>query len=118
MTQQQQNALGSFLEGVAVPGNWLTGSQTFRSVLRTISGMFLFMQRVSTLFGGNPLTSGISLNTQWRNVPANLQAAIETAAAEWGYTGSIAANTTMRNLLKQFADLWGAKPIYMGLAEL
>jgi hypothetical protein len=118
MSQQEQNALGAFLEGFAIPGSWLTGTQTARTVLRTITGMFLFMQRVSALYGDSPLNAGISLNTQWRNVPAALQEAILGAASEWGFTGTLENNLSVRNMLKQFADLWGEKPVHMGAATL
>jgi hypothetical protein len=120
MTQQQQSTLTTFLETKVIPAQWLSGTQTFRSVLRTITGVFLYIQRISGILGVDPMTiSGVTLNTQYRNLPADFSAALSQAASDLDYDFSgVRNNTTLRNILKSMADQWGARPIYMGMATL
>lgn len=116
MPQGEQTALTSFLEADFVPAtNWLTGVLTYRQVLRTVTAMCLFMQRLSYGPEGNPMNWGITLNTQWRNLSAARKTAITSAFTSLGYSTSfIGNNTTMRQLIKNAADQWGAKPIAFG----
>jgi hypothetical protein len=120
MTQQNQNDLISFLEAKIIPAQWLSGAQTFRSVLRTIAGMFLYIQNISGILNVDPTTiEGVALNTQYRNLPATFSAALAQAASNLGYDFSgIRNNTTLRNVLKLMSDQWGTRPIYMCFTTL
>lgn len=119
MSQSEQITLTNLLETAQVPAQWLSGQQTYRSVLRTLTGMFLYMQRVSAILGVDPTTLGVALNTQWRNLPPALQTALQQAAVDLGYDfGGVNNNTTLRNVLKAMADQWGTRPIYLGMATL
>jgi hypothetical protein len=120
MPQGEQAALTTFLEGVRVPAQWLSGQQTYRSVLRTISGVFLYIQRVSAIMGVDPTTiPGVTFNTQYNKLPAALHDALAQAAADLGYSFSgVSANTTLRNLFKAMADQWGTRQILMGFVTL
>ena len=113
------NTLQSYLEVNGIPGDWTSPSQTWRITLRTITSMFLYMQRLRGVSGQNPLEWGYTLNTQWRNVTAIHKAGIVDAATSLGYdTGFMKNNTLIRAIIKTFADAWGAQPIYFGFVTL
>ena len=115
----ERNQLGNFLEGVAIPSNWIQPTETNRTALRTITGMFLFMQRLTAITNQNPLTAGLTLNTQYQNLPALWGDAITQAAADLGYDISwLTGNMTVRQFLKRFAEEWGLRPIYFGFTTL
>lgn len=118
--QSSVATLQAYLEAHAVPGDWTSPSETWRSTLRTITGMFLYMQRLTAMTGNvSPLDWGYTLNTQWRNVEAEHQDAIVASAASLGYdTSFIGNNTLLRAIIKAFADVWGAAPIYFGFVTL
>jgi len=111
--QANVSTLQSYLEARAVPGDWTSPSITWRETLRTISGMFLFMQRFRVISGGqSPLDWGITLNTQWRSLTTEQQSIMLATAISMGYdTAFITDNTLMRAILKEFADAWGDSPI-------
>jgi len=117
MTSQERSAVSSYLEAQFIPANWLSPSDTRRTALRTTTGMYLYMQRL-TAIAGNPLTWGITLNTQYRNLTTEQQTALEEAATTLGYTWDVAPTDTIRNILKAMADQWGDAPIYFGFTTL
>jgi hypothetical protein len=119
MTSAQRSTLEAFLEAVAVPGDWITAQDSFRTALRTVTGMFMFMQRLTALAGSNPLNWGITLNTQWRNLSAQQQSWITDAFMSLGYSAAfITNNTQVRRIIKAASEQWGARPIYFGFVEL
>lgn len=119
LTAAQVNAAQAFLEGVGIPANWISTADTPRGVLRVLSGLFLFVQRVTALLGQPITLTPAALNLQVRNVPAETRAALAQAAAELGYDYAwVTANTTMRAVLKGMADAWGDRPILMGFVTL
>lgn len=101
-----------FLEAFNIPANWITGGQTWRSLLRTVTGMFLYVQRVTAIVGETLDFQAVPLNAQINDFPQVWQTALAQAAADMGfdYTG-ITGATTVRILLKTMADAWGARPI-------
>ena len=118
LSQGERSALTSYLEAQFVPANWILPSDTRREALRTITGMYLYMQRLTTTIAGNPLEWGITLNTQYRNMTPAHQVALETAAISLGYTWNVAATDTIRNILKAMSDAWGDQPIHFGFTTL
>ena len=120
MTQGEQATLTTFLEGTNVPAQWLAGQQTNREVLRIITAMFLYIQRMTAILGYVPgPEQGYALNTQYQNMQADVQAAILQAASDLGYSvTNVKANTTLRLILKDMSDQWGTKPILFGFVEL
>jgi len=62
--------------------------------------------------------AGITLNTQYRNIPTALHDALLQAATELGYTWDVANNTQVRRIFKLMADQWGVQPILFGIATL
>lgn len=119
MPQADMTSLTNFLEIAFVPAtNWLNGSLTYRAVLRTITAMFIYMQGLTSI-AGSPLDWGITLNTRFRNLSLVYQTAIRQTFTNLGFDSSfITDNSTIRQILKSAADLWGSKPIYFGFATL
>lgn len=117
MTAQERSDLTTYLEAQFVPAQWLA-SDTWRQATRTITGMYLFFQCTTARTGQNPLDAGLTLNTQFQNLPVLWQTAINDCYTALGYTVNYSANTSLRNLLKGAADQWGARPILFGFAEL
>lgn len=120
MPQIEQNNLSSFLETIKIPGQWLSGTQTYRTVLRIITGVFLYIQRVCGIIRIDPTTvPGVTLNSQYQDLDLTLQSALNQAAIDLGYDFSgVSGNTTLRSLLKNMADQWGTRPIYIGITIL
>lgn len=118
MTVTERSAANTFFETVGIPGDWLAQGDTFRSVLRTVTQMFLYIICVTALMG-YPVdpTAGLTLNTQYRNIPNPLHDALHTGATSLGYTWAIANNDQIRKIWKLMADQWGSTPIDMGLGQ-
>ena len=113
------NQLETYLEGAYIAADWLSPSETWHEALRTVTGMFLFMQRLTAITGNSPLEWGVTLNTQFRNLDQVYQDAITQAFTDLGYDDSvIRTNWTLRVLLKNAADQWGEKPILFGFTTL
>lgn len=119
MTAQQRGELNTYLEAHALPGDWLTPQDTFRSALRTITAMMLYLQRVLAILGypANPL-AGLSLNTRYGQLTTAYQQAMSQAASELGYAWDVVANDQLRKIWKMMADQFGAAPIYFGFVTL
>lgn len=109
------NAFQAALETITIPANWLTPTDTWRSALRTILGMFATAGKYAALTGTSILASGITLNMQVRNFPAPTRAALAQVAADMGYPwADVRDNWTARTLLKWFADQWPAQSFKFG----
>ena len=119
MTLAERSTMNTYLEAHAIPGDWLAAGDTFRSALRTVTAMMLYLQRVLAIIGypADPF-AGITLNTQYRNIPTALHDALLQAATELGYTWDVANNTQVRRIFKLMADQWGVQPILFGIATL
>jgi hypothetical protein len=119
MTAGAVNTAKAFLENWNIPAGWINTGVTYRSVLRTITSMFLFMQRVTAILGHTVDVGTISLSTQVRNIPVDIRNALAQAASEMGYNYSaVTGTTTLRTVLKAMADAWGSQPIYFGFVTL
>lgn len=113
------STLEAAMESAYIAADWLNPAETWRQALRTVTGMFLFMQRLTAITGNTPLDWGVTLNTQFRNLDQVYQDAITQAFNDLDYDASvIRTNWTLRILLKNAADQWGEKPIYFGISIL
>ena len=119
LTPSRRSALQTYLEGAFIPADWIGPSDTERTALRTITGMFLFMQRLTAILPQPIQEYVFGLNTQFINLDPVLQAAIDEAILTLGYDNSeLKDNWTVRILLKNMADQWGTKPIHFGFTVL
>lgn len=113
------SALEAVLEATYIPAQWLSPSETWRDAIRTVTAMFLLMQRLTGITGSNPLEWGVTLNTQFRNLEQQYQDAIAEAFDTLNYdSGAIRDNWTLRVILKTAADNWGDSPIIFGFTTL
>lgn len=119
MTQAQRSALNTYLEAHAIPGDWLKNGDTFRSTLRIITAMFLYLQRVLAILGypTDPL-AGLTLNTRYGQLTTAYQQALSQAASELGYAWGVVANDQIRKIWKMMAYQWANAPIYFGFVTL
>jgi len=115
MTLAERQALNTYLETHAIPGDWLSPNTTFRENLRTITCMMRYIQRVLGILGypTDPLT-GLTLNTQYQNIPNPMHDAMQQAAVEKGYTWNVAPQDQIRKIFKDMSDQWANTPTYFG----
>jgi len=112
------NVVRDALEGLHIPGNWVTTSHTYRQVTRTVALFFDFMQRVQGLTTER-LFSGRALSATWGSLPAGVKQVLRDAATAGGLDYSfVTSSTTIREILLNFAGQWGSKTILIGGVEL
>lgn len=102
------------LENRNLPGSWVQGTDTWRTIVHTVGGCFLFFQRCNGL-GLSALFSGaVTLGTRWNQLPAATRQTLLDAATSFGYdTSQLSGATTLRTILKALADQWGSTPIHL-----
>jgi len=115
----ERQAANAYFEAHGIPGDWLSSGDTGRSILCVVTSLFLYLQRVLGLlnYPVDPY-AGLSLNTQYRNIPIPLHDAMQQGAISLGYTWAVNDNDQIRKIFKQMADQWGTTPILFGLATL
>jgi len=119
MTLVNRQAMNTYLEAHGIPGDWLKQGDTFRMALRTITAMFLYLQRVLAILGypADPF-AGLTLNTRYGQLTTTYQDTLEQAANSLGFTWDVAANDQIRKIWKLMADQWGSQPFYFGFVVL
>jgi hypothetical protein len=119
MTLANRQALNTYLEAHAIPGDWLKQGDTFRLAIRTVTCMMLYLQRVLGIIG-YPIDpfAGLTLNTKYANIPNPLHDALHTAATSLGYTWNVGNNDQIRKIWKDMSDQWGNTPILFGFVTL
>jgi hypothetical protein len=70
VTAGNRNAIRNALRNRNIPSSWVNTGDTYRVVLREIAGYFQFMQRLTAITQLNPLTAGITLDTQYQELAA------------------------------------------------
>jgi hypothetical protein len=114
-TVARRNAVRAFLEARDIPGNWVQTATTYRTILRTVAGLFQFAQRLRGRTRRQLFRGGFTLATQWQSVPADVRADVLDAAQSFGYdTGGITDATTMRVVLQALGNAWGARELTLG----
>lgn len=99
------NRIQTTLEAANLPAEWVTTALTYRQVLRRARRVIMFMQRWQGLFGDRVFVNGITLDTRWNQLPANIQQRLRDVAASLTLdTSSITNNSTMRQILRVVAD--------------
>jgi hypothetical protein len=94
-----------FLETINIPGNWITTTDTYRGVLRSLCGIFQIMQRVTAITNIKIDWLTVTLNTQWQDLGPVWRDAITQAVNEKGFDSSGVTNTTtLRQILKYLGD--------------
>lgn len=115
VTAGNVNAIRNALEARNIPATWVNVGDSYRVVLREIAGYFQFMQRLTGITGLNPLTQGITLSTQYQNLPQVWQDAIQQAAIDLQIDASgLTGTTTIRAILRNVASQSGSKVYRLG----
>lgn len=111
-----RNAIKTRLEGFNIPSGWVTTGMTYRTMLRTILGIFKFMQRFAERTGNlNPFSWGINLDTVFSSLSVARQDKIREIANSMGFNGdAIPAAWTLRQILKYAADELANEPVLFG----
>lgn len=105
----------SALEGLKVPGNWVTTGHTYREVLRAVAGLFQFAQRHHALHGEMLVESNVNLDLVWSEVPASKRQRVQETADSLGYdTSPVTGAWTLRETLQYLANLWGEASFQFG----
>lgn len=108
-------AVQNALEAARLPAGWVTAADTYATVARTVAGLMQFAQRYTALSGQELVPSTINLNTQFQALSAQRQADLLATANDLGYsTAGLQPTTTLRAILKNLADQWGARPFALG----
>lgn len=114
MTGAWTTVINPRLELVQIPSDWIVANQTHRFALAVIIRMFLFLQSLQGQMGSSLFTAGITLDTAWNALPHDIQVAITNAATVLSMDTSWVTNqTTVRQLMKGFADRWSGGPIHV-----
>ena len=93
------------LEGLHIPAEWLTVSQTYRDAMRVVAKLFGLMGRFHAREGRVFFQTGITLDTRMNQLSQAQRTALEATAVDLGLTVTgITPTTPVRQVLKRFAD--------------
>jgi hypothetical protein len=117
-----RNSTRTFLETYNIPGSWVTTGMTYRSVLRTITGFFIYFILVNTILGRDIELPASWLDLQMQEISQSIQTAMVQAAQQettvhYDFSG-VTPTTTMRQILKVMGDAWASTPIGLVIAIL
>lgn len=112
LTSQQVTNVQSKLETANIPAGWVNNTLSWLTVVRTVLGMFSFLQRYGVIYGDTNGTvapslfaGGVTLSTTFGSLPQAVQNAMVSAAQSFGIsTAGLTAGTTLRVILKALAD--------------
>lgn len=112
LTSQQVTAVKNKLDAIHVPSNWVNNTLSWVFVVRTVLGVFSFIQRYGVIYAeansGSvaPLfRAGVSILTTFGSLPQAVQNAMIATAQSFNIsTAGLTANTTLRTILKSMAD--------------
>lgn len=107
------------LEGLKIPGNWVTTSHTYRQVLRAVAGLFQFAGKYHEMHGEELVDSAINLSMTWGQVPQAKKEKVIATADFFGIDYSeVNNNWTLRQILKLLADFWQSNVFNFGFTTL
>jgi len=118
LTNPQVTSVRNALEALHIPALWVTTADTWIGVVRSVLGMFSFLQRFGGIYaeqtGQVPpsiFNGGVTLNTTFGGLPLAVRTAMLSTADSFGLsTAGLTAGTTLRAILKNLADAFGAQP--------
>lgn len=119
LTAGQVTNVKAKLEAINVPAGWVTTSLKWIEVVRSVLGMFSFMQGLTAALGGPLFTGTVTLATTISQLPQITVTALQDTAASFGLsTAGVTGTTTLRATLKNLADQFGEKPYSFGAVTL
>lgn len=121
-TQPPQGTLDAIIsgcEGKGVPAHWVATGATHRAILRRIGGFFQLMQRCNGRGIGKLSLTATALATKWSGLPVAARNRITAAAGDFGFsTTFINSQTTIREILANFGQQYGTKPLKIGGVDI
>lgn len=110
----------SQLEAINIPADWITASMTYRTVVRTITQMFLFMNRFAGINGVTVplLTDLLPLDTPFSSLSKLNQDRLYKTGASFSLDTSTWSTSTLRQILKNIADQFAKVPVPIGCATI
>lgn len=108
-----QNAL----ENRNLPAGWVTTGMTYRELIRTLGGFFVFLQRYAVVASTTELVIGgsVDLDTAFNQLPQAVRTNLQNTALSLGLsTAGLSGSATIRQILKNIADQWGQRVIVLG----
>lgn len=119
LTTAQVTNVKNKLEAINVPAGWVTTGLTWIEVVRSVLGIFSFMQRLTAMLAAPLFTGGVTLATTISQLPQAIVTALQDAATSFGLsTAGVTGATTLRAVLKSLADQFGDKPYAFGTVTL
>ncbi len=95
------------LENRNIPGQWVGSGSTYREVLRLIARTMLCFQRLQGLRLARLFQSGVTLDTQFNQLPAGVRTNLIAMADSMNLDrSSLSGTSTIRTMLKALADQW------------
>jgi hypothetical protein len=89
------------LEGINVPADWVTTNHTYRDVIRITGKLFLYMQRFHAQQLRKFFLSGVTLDTQVKQLTSTQRTAMTDAATSLNLDVSVInGNMTLRQALR------------------
>jgi hypothetical protein len=110
------NTVRAKLEALGIPADWVVAGDTFRTVVRSIAGLFQFGQAYNGMFAAPlPIVGAGALDLRWSQLTATDRQRFLDCAISLGYDlAFVGNNTPLRQILKALADQWGDRPFFLG----
>ena len=120
LTAGQVTAIQNRLEGMNMPANWVSTSDTWRGVLRVIGGMIRFNQRFKGHGdGAGMFQPGITLSSTVGDLPVGVRQRLNNAATSLGLdTSGITLSTTLRAVYRNLGQQLQNIPLTIGQVTL
>lgn len=107
ITAQALPTVQAALESINIPADWVTTAFTYRAILKIVGGLFLFTQRYYGMFALRLWRGGVTLSTQFNQLPAAERQRLIDCADSFGYDRSTLSGTsTLRQILRAMAVQW------------
>jgi len=115
LTEAEVGEAHDIFEYLNIPGQWIGTGNTWREVLRTVAGVFLFAQRMNGKYGAPVVPDGYTLDSTWADLPVEAQQQLLDVVSELrvDYMGA-GPETTLRSTHAWLAAAWEGKPIMLG----
>lgn len=115
LTAEDAQRVTLALEQMSVPAQWVTAGQSWREVLRTVAGVFLFAQRMNGKYRAPVVPEGYTLDSTWADLPVETQQQLLDIVSELrvDYMGA-GPETTLRSTHAWLAGAWEGEPIMLG----
>lgn len=105
----------SKLEALNIPAQWITEGMTYRAAVRILIAAFQFLGRHNGLHLERLLQGGVTLQTQFNELPLAARQRLIKTAESFGYDISgLTGTITIRQMLVLVGRAWGEQPIYIG----